>query len=267
LARSIDDLKLCLPIIAGPDNRDIDVPDVTLADPPDRALHDLRIAWTDNFGNVPITAKTRESLQTLANNLAQLGCHVEKQNPPGFDFDTAWKTYGQVFGMQYGVHMPIALRHFLYLVSKPQFEEIPPMESYFEPMTVKKYFEALEQRDQLIVTLENFLDEWDAWLCPVSATPAFKHHSPTFYSGSQPVYNDPLSVDGQPLDYTVANMSYTSVFNLTGSPVVTIPAGKTSEGLPIGIQVVGQRWRDMELLSVAEKIADVADAFANPPGY
>ena len=74
-------------------------------------------------------------------------------------------------------------------------------------------------------------------------------------------------MDGQPVDYTVANMSYTSIFNLTGSPVVTMPAGNTNEGFPIGIQVVGRRWFDMELLSVAEEIADVADAFKNPPGY
>ena len=71
----------------------------------------------------------------------------------------------------------------------------------------------------------------------------------------------------KPLDYIVANMSYTTIFNLTGSPVVTIPAGNTHEGLPIGIQVVGRRWLDMDLLAVAGIIADVADAFKNPPGY
>jgi len=267
LARSIDDLKLCLTIIAGPDNRDIDVPNVTLTDSPDREVQSLRIAWTDNFGDVPVTAETQATLQTLANKLVQLGCHVEKQNPPGFDFDAAWKTYGEISGMQYGVDVPVFLRYYIYLVTRRQLEDIPTLQSYYEPMTVKKYFEALAQRDELISALESFLANWDAWLCPVSSTPAFKHQSPTFYSGSQPVYNDPLYVDGQPVDYVVANMSYTTIFNLTGSPVVIIPAGNTNEGLPIGIQVVGRRWFDMELLSVAGKIAGVADAFKNPLGY
>ena len=64
-------------------------------------------------------------------------------------------------------------------------------------MTVKKYFEAMARRDALICAMESFLAEWDAWLCPVSSTPAFQHLSPTFYSGSHAVYNDPLYVDGQ----------------------------------------------------------------------
>lgn len=267
LARSIDDLILCLSIIAGPDNCDVDVPRVTLNAAPAPALQDLRIAWTDNFGNVPVTEETRKTLQVLAGKLAQLGCHVEKLNPAGFDFDMAWKTYGEISGMQDGVNVSPLFRYFNYVVTQEQFEDVPTLQRYYAPMTVKKYFEAMAQRDALISSLESFLAEWDAWLCPVSSTPAFPHLSPTFYSGSHPVYTAPLSVDSQPLDYIVANMSYTTIFNLTGSPVVTIPAGNTSQGLPIGIQVVGRRWFDMELLAVAGKIADVADAFKNPPGY
>ena len=118
LARSIDDLKLCLEIIAGPDNRDVDVPRVTLNVSPGPALQDLRIAWTDNFGNVPVTEETRNTLQSLANKLSQLGCHVEKLNPPGFDFEMAWKTYGEISGMQDGVNSPPRFRYFNYLVTR-----------------------------------------------------------------------------------------------------------------------------------------------------
>nr|MBP7322871.1 amidase [Deltaproteobacteria bacterium] len=267
LARSIDDLILCLSIMAGPDNRDVDVPKVTLHAVPAPALQELRIAWTDNFGNVPITEETRKTLQALADRLVQLGCHVEKLNPPNFDFEIAWKTYGEISGMQDGVNMPALFRQFTYVVTQEQFKDVPTLQLYYAPMTVEKYFIAMAQRDALIASLESFLAEWDAWLCPVSSTPAFQHLSPSFYSGSHPVYTAPLYVDSQPLDYLVANMSYTTIFNLTGSPVVTIPAGATSEGLPIGIQVVGRRWYDMKLLAVADKIADVADAFKNPPGY
>ena len=67
--------------------------------------------------------------------------------------------------------------------------------------------------------------------------------------------------------YDPANFAYTLPFNVTGSPVVIIPIGYTKEEIPIGIQIVGRRWHDMDLLHVAEMINTVAGAFKNPSGY
>ncbi|MBU1748753.1 MAG: amidase, partial [Chloroflexi bacterium] len=98
LARSIDDLRLCLGLIAGPDSQDWEVPPVPLGDAPPRPLPGLRLAWTDDFGGAPVTAETRAALQALAGTLAEQGCHVERQNPTGFDFELAWETYGEILG-------------------------------------------------------------------------------------------------------------------------------------------------------------------------
>ena len=57
------------------------------------------------------------------------------------------------------------------------------------------------------------------------------------------------------------------IFNLTGHPVVVMPVGQSQDGLPIAIQVVGKRWRDMELLTIAQQLNEVAGAFQSPPGY
>jgi amidase len=57
------------------------------------------------------------------------------------------------------------------------------------------------------------------------------------------------------------------LFNLTGHPVVVIPIGHTENGLPIGMQIVGKRWQEMELLAIAEEIYLVAGIFKHPPGY
>jgi amidase len=54
---------------------------------------------------------------------------------------------------------------------------------------------------------------------------------------------------------------------MTGNPVVVLPAGSSKDGLPIGIQVVGRRWQDMELLAVAEALTQVTGEFRRPPGY
>ena len=62
----------------------------------------------------------------------------------------------------------------------------------------------------------------------------------------------------------MANGAYLVPFNLTGHPVVVIPIGFTQDGLPIGMQIVGKRWKEMELLSIAEKLDEIIGDFRNP---
>ena len=76
-----------------------------------------------------------------------------------------------------------------------------------------------------------------------------------------------ITIDGQEVMVAVAELSYPILFNLTGNPVVVIPAGFTEFGLPVGIQVVGQRWRDAELLVVAKQLFEIAGDFQHPPDY
>jgi amidase len=107
IARSIDDLRLCLKLIAGADLRDPEVPPVSLDDPPKKRLSDLRIAWTTDFGGVPISADTRSALHQLAANLESAGAVVEQANPPGFDFDEAWATWGRFSAFIVGPELSI----------------------------------------------------------------------------------------------------------------------------------------------------------------
>ena len=49
--------------------------------------------------------------------------------------------------------------------------------------------------------------------------------------------------------------------------MVVIPIGKSQAGLPIGVQIVGKRWRDLELLAIAREISQITGGFHKPPGY
>jgi len=124
-------------------------------------------------------------------------------------------------------------------------------------LNMNRYAAALTRRDGLISRLEDFLSGWDAWLCPVTVGPAFKHCK----------MGQPVEVDGRNVPYFTANMSFTSVFNMTGKPVVVLPVGSSADGLPMGIQVVGRHWQDMELLTTAEALTGVTGTFQAPPGY
>jgi amidase len=259
VARSIDDLKLAFSLIAGADPQDVDVPAIPIVYPKPRPLKKLRIAWTDQFAGVKVSNDTRAALQAFVEKLAAKGITVEKINPTGFDFDDAWKTYGNLLSMELGVYIPSYMRLTVYV-----FRLYKDM---VFPLSYKKYLTVLTRRDNLIAKMEAFLSTYDAWLCPVAITPAYKHIMPKKRLGYFPVYTADMVVDGESVDYLTANGAYTTIFNITGNPVVVMPIGYTQAGIPIGVQVVGARWQDARLLTVAEQLFKAGGAFRHPPGY
>jgi len=60
---------------------------------------------------------------------------------------------------------------------------------------------------------------------------------------------------------------FPKIFSLLGNPVVSMPIGFTPNDLPIGVQVVGARWRDAHLLVVAKQLFDAAGRYRFPSGY
>ena len=259
LARSVEDLRLALSLIAGPDGRRWETPPISMPAVEKKAFKDYRFAWTDSFGGVKASQDTQIALHKLAADLTDAGCHVEKLSPPDFDFDLAWQLYGEIAGAEIGSGMGVIPR----LLTRLQFQmfsDPSPLKSgYLNGFRLKmtRYAEALTQRDRLIAQLENFLSQWDALLCPVTVGPAFRHCK----------MGEPVTIDSQKAPYFTSNMSFTTVFNMTGNPVVVLPMSQSKEGLPIGVQVVGQRWSDMALLAVAEKISEIAGDFQSPPNF
>jgi amidase len=109
----------------------------------------------------------------------------------------------------------------------------------------------------LIDLLEKFFDRWDAFLCPVTVSPAIPHVP----------FGTPIDIDGAQVPYFIAGTAYTCPFTLTGHPSVVIPVAKSRDGLPIGVQLVGKRWSEPALLALAGKVALVSGPFTPPPGY
>jgi amidase len=99
--------------------------------------------------------------------------------------------------------------------------------------------------------------DWDVFLCPVARTPAFAHDSA----------NAPWpSTINWLVDYSVAGSAYGTPFSLTGHPVVVVPIARAANGLPIGIQIVGGRWCDMRVLTIAAATMAVLPSSRDPPG-
>ena len=259
LARSVEDLALALSLIAGPDGYEPEVPPVMLSDAGDRPLSTARFAWSDDFGGVPVTGDTKAALRSLVKELEKSGCQVERREPDGFDFETAWEIWGEILLAERAATAPERAAERIAALGA----ELDSPVAIFRGMargaraTMQQYAESLTTRDALITALETFLGSWDAFLCPVSVGPAIEHCP----------FGTPIDIDGQEVPYLVAGVAYTCPFNLTGNPVVVLPMTLSAGGLPIGVQFVGRRWGDMQLLALAAQVAKVIGPFRRPPGY
>jgi amidase len=249
LARSVEDLALMYKVIVGPAPDRWDMPPVPVGSMPRRNLKPLRLAWTDDFG-VPVDTETRSVLANLAHQLANAGHQVERCVPGKFDFIRAGELWGEMIAVIFG--FPVEFEEYA-------GAEAPTLRGMAKGihLTLPEYMDELKTRGALIAALEAFFNDWDALICPVMSVPAFHHQE----SGK------PILVDDQLVHYDNATILHNAPFNLTGHPVVVLPAGKTSQGLPVGVQVVGRRWGEMPLLAVAKQIARMIGPFQFPPGY
>lgn len=76
-----------------------------------------------------------------------------------------------------------------------------------------------------------------------------------------------INIDGRSYPHAVANGAYTMPFSLSGHPAVVIPIGHTEAGLPIGMQIVGKRWHEMNLLAITQQLDAIVGDFRHPSGY
>lgn len=259
MGRSVKDLRLALTLIAGPDERDWEVSPNPLTFVSRRPLHEYRFAWSKGFPGVLVSQETQAAIERVVKALADAGCKVEQVNPPGFDFEIARQTWGTILGSEVGAGLPRLVRFLTALQFRMMADKSKCKKSYARGVSANmpRYVQALTQRDVLIASLEKFLAHWDAWLCPVTSGPAFTHRKT----------GQPIEVDRQKEHYFMATVGHTCIFNLAGNPVAALPIGRTKEGLPIGMQVVGRRWQDMKVLTVAEALTQVTGAFQRPPGF
>ncbi|PBB92206.1 amidase [Mesorhizobium sp. WSM3864] len=235
IARNLEDLALIYRIIAGPDGGDTDLAPVPVDPISTIEMKSLCIAFAGTFRGFPVAAEIGAAVERLAARLASAGAHVEEAKLPKLDLHDDLAEGGKLIGMMLEAAQPE-----------------PPE----QPAPVSRWFAALVRRDRSILAWERFFESCDALLCPVAMTTAFPHCKP----GSA------LKVDGKDESYWMLP-AYGAVFNYSGHPALAIPGGQDSNGLPIGLQLVGKRWSEARLLGVAAAIAPLTDGFRRPPGY
>ena len=228
LARDLDDLALALSIVAGPDGVDSEVPPVPLVESPVARIADLRIACATTVPGTVVARSLSAEVQRVATLAARAGARVEARLP-----DCDWDDANALF------------RDLVSAITSQRTDK-----------DLAWYFSALERRDRLAATWDRFFRDFDALLMPPAMTTAFPHCAP----------GAPLIVDGTPAPY-FGHGGVLAMGNLAGLPALVPPAGQDSEGLPVGVQIVGPRWSEMRLLGVCRALESVQalPGFRPPP--
>jgi Asp-tRNA(Asn)/Glu-tRNA(Gln) amidotransferase A subunit family amidase len=249
MARTVADVTRLFEVLAGPDPGDPAAAPVPLRRWSEEELHKLRIGYFEDDGATAVTPETAAAVRKAADSLRAQGFEVEPWRPE--NLDRAWQLWWNLFGRAGQMAFAATLDGHDAELS-PILRDFRTRVAAENPLTADDLLKTLLMRDALRAAFLAKMEKFPILLCPVCAIPAFRHGERSW------------SVDGRKVKYLKA-MSYSQWFNLLGNPAASVPVGKSSEGLPIGVQIVGRPWEDEAVLAIAAKIEEAAGGFRPPP--
>ena len=250
IARRVADAALLLSAMAGPDRRaplSIETPGSRFREPLDRDFNAVRIAWSPTLGGYPVDPAVLDVCGTAVGRFAELGCAVEEADPDLRDADEIFQT----------------LRAFSFAISHE--EHIREHRAALKDAVIWNTEKGLAlggmevahaemKRAALYDRVVEFFDRFDYLVCPTTQVPPFS------------VDTDWVrEINGVELETYVDWMAACYTITVTGCPSISVPAGFTPDGLPIGIQIVAPPKCDFEVLQLAHAYEGVADFAARRP--
>jgi amidase len=247
MARTVADTGFLLSVMAGPDPRD---PGCSPSDPSvfrgslDRGFGGTRVAWCPDLGGLPLDPSVRAVLGTQRKTFEALGCIVEDACPDLSDADSIFLT---IRGFRSAtVYGPLLAKFRDQL--KP--EAIGEIEGGLA-LTSADLARAMVQHGQLMERMRRFQEKYEFMLCAVNQVPPF-----------DVTLDWPKTIDGVKMEHYVAWMKSAYWITATFRPAISVPAGFTSEGLPVGLQIVGRHRADLAVLQMAH-VFEQATGFGN----
>lgn len=208
-------------------------------DPFERKSHDLRglrVAWYTDDGVAPVTNETARAVARTARALSDAGLIVEERRPPHVERgNELWlKMFSRTSVVQLrGLYKDRETEGGSFVSWRLGTADETPAPSLDE------YIAGWMERDRLREELVQWMETTPIIIAPVGATPAYPHDTLK------------VTVNGSTFG-TFKAFSYAQTFSVFNLPVVTIPAGKSAEGLPIGVQIAGGPFTEELILAAAE---------------
>lgn len=232
MARSVEDLDLLFRVIAGFDTGDPMAAPIPLHDASDAELKNLTIGYFEEHAAAPVTPETRSAVTTAVSALKDSGLQVKHFEPSVLD--EAREHWWTLF-------VRLAAEMLTPDFKGRECETSTILTCSDRPPTKEELLAAWFGRDQLRLCLMRQMARVPVLICPVCSIPAFRHGEREW------------TIAGKQVSYIDA-MRYSQWFNLLGNPAVVLPIGSSPEGLPIGVQIVGQPNEEELILKVARVI-------------
>jgi len=246
MARTIADIRVLFEVMVGPDPGDALSAPVTIRAYRDSELRVTRIGVLESDALGLATPETRTAVDRAAKLLAEQGFTVEPFRLNGLNraLDLWWFFFGPVIGSLFrqtvaGQEEKIS----------PTFREYLSYATSGPPITLPQFMKACADRDLLRAEILRQMQDVPILLSPVSASPAFRHGEGNYLPGIG--YRD--------------TMRFSQWLNLAGFPGASVPIAVSSEGLPIGVQVIGRPFEDELVLAVAEALEHSRGPWQAPP--
>jgi amidase len=243
MARTVADVALLLIVLSGPDPR---VPLALDAAPPvaepdqiagllERDLRGVRVAWSADLG-LPVEPAVRETLAPARQVLADLGCEVTDAAPDLTGADFAFRT----------------LRAFRFVTNLgPLLRQHPGQIGPNVTWNIERGLElsvadlgrATQRQAAVAERVSAFFDDYEVLACPVAQVAPFDVTLDWVHD-----------IAGHPQHTYLDWMASCYLISVTGLPAISVPAGFTAAGLPVGLQLVGRRRADWDLLGIAHAV-------------
>jgi len=248
MARNVGDLKVLFEVLQGPDDGDPSAAPVPLCWPGKDELGRVRVGYFEDDGRTPVTSETRAAVRTAAEALQRAGFQVEAFRPDGLELARRlwWKLFGIAGGMVLG---PMTESHEDEL--SPILKEFSSWVAAEPAHSGQSLLDTWIERDVVRMQMFAQMRDFPVLLCPVASIPAFRHGERSW------------QVEGKTVKYLDA-WSYTEWFNLLGMPAISMPVGKSPEGLPIGVQIAACPWQEELVISVAAALEEQVGACGHP---
>jgi len=236
MARTVADVALMLSVMAGPDRRS----PIAIAEPGDRFRAPLgrdfkgvSIAWSRDLGGLPVDRRVTNVLDAQRATFEALGCRVEDGEP---DFGEARQVFQVLralnFATRYG---PLLEAH----RDKMKDTVIWNIEEGLK-LTAQEIGESDLQHTRLYHRVREFMERHEFLLLPAVQVPPF--------DVTQPYVTE---INGVRLPTYIDWMRACSDITVTGLPAISVPAGFTHDGLPVGLQIVGRHQDEWGVLQLA----------------
>ena len=242
MARTVQDAALLLSAMAGPDPRSplsIDEPGLRFSQQLQRDCKGLRIAWCAKFARLPFDRRIRDVFDSQRKKFETMGCVTEEADPDFSGADESFKVLRALnFYQQHGA-LPRQQR------SQMKDTVIQELERGAR-LTGPEIVDAETKRSRLFASVGQLMEKYDFMLLPVTQVPAFdiKQEYVT-------------EIEGTRMESYIDWMRSCYFITMTALPAISVPAGFTPEGLPVGVQIVGRHHDDWGVLQIAHAFEQV----------